>query len=203
MSCPAIRDKSTQVNLQQQMPGISAYPESDLYANLDDAYNKSDSMIEFQYRLTKKNSLYDQDDGMLASPGVTSINQSLQKILTQNQTRSPRRSEQLSSQPENLDENVDEIMNSLYTPEASYPPVYPLYRTERYDPDRTGSELLEGFVTVTDNGMGTFRTILWILLIAVVIYGIYYLYTETSKNATVSNKTYGIFDRDSFGKKIY
>jgi hypothetical protein len=72
--------------------------------------------------------------------------------------------------------------NSLQTPTPSYPNVYPLYRNDRYDPDELDSELLEGYSLCDEfeynTGMSFGNFLLWIILIALIIYAIYYFSRE-------------------------
>lgn len=74
------------------------------------------------------------------------------------------------------DSEEEEIANSLSTSNPSYPHVYPLYRNTRFNPNQTGSNLLEGFGYSSNQSW--FVTLLWIVLIIAIIYGLYYMYTE-------------------------
>lgn len=157
---------------------------ADSYADINGAFDKSAPMMEFQQKLAMDNPIYSHMGSDDPDP-INAINKNIQSVLNSpSKTKPGFRGETLASIA-SADRNVSE---ALYTPKVSYPYEYPLYRTDRYDPDDMGSELLEGYsvdANISGDGMSWFRFFLWILLIVVIIYGIYYMYNKNSnKNAS-------------------
>jgi len=206
MSCSAIQMQQHVPSRQSAEP-ISGYQEridwqpytkridpysipADSYASIPDAFAKTTSMIEFQQKLTTDNPIYLQMGSVDKSDPTqsprdfcqgekSSINKNIQNIP--------------SFKGETIASNnaVDKILSeALYTPSPSYPERYPLYRTDPYNPDQLGSELLEGYAVVDNieytSGMSIYRLFLWILLIVTLIYGAYYLYGKYSKKSATA-----------------
>lgn len=84
--------------------------------------------------------------------------------------------------------------------------TFPLSRRQYYNPERLGTELLEGYDVLSDlqlaamqananveqtTGMSIFKLVLLIVLVAALIYGIYYLYTNNTSSKSMSIKSPG------------
>ncbi|AGF85562.1 hypothetical protein QJ854_gp220 [Moumouvirus goulette] len=158
-------------------------------ASLDTAYNNSNLMRDFQNKLSGNNTLSINHDHANINDNITNLRNN--QIL-------PHQSE------EKIDVNVDKIVGEYYNRdndikrqlnrdtignEYLYPNVptsqkginFPLDRSQYYSPQIYGSELLEGY-TNTSSGMDIWRLLLLIILIAALIYGIYWLYNNNKGN---------------------
>ncbi|AGC01735.1 hypothetical protein H012_gp730 [Acanthamoeba polyphaga moumouvirus] len=158
-------------------------------APLDTAYNNSNLMRDFQNKLSGNNTIPINNNA--------NINDNISNLVRNNQIL-PHQSE------EKIDVNVDKIVGEYYNRdddikrqlnrdtignEYLYPGIstvqnginFPLDRSQYYSPQVYGSELLEGY-TNTGSGIDIWRLLLLIILIAALIYGIYWLYNNNRSN---------------------
>lgn len=136
------------------------------FANLDVAFNPSGLMNDFQNKMVSKNPFSQK----LMENDVFDINDL--KISQQSE--------------EKIDNNIDQMIGALYNSDHEFTKQngvqIPLTRQQYYLTQQHGSELLEKFkshdTSCTINGMNFFKFLLLLILIAALIYGIYWLYKE-------------------------
>ncbi len=161
----------------------------DSMASLDTAYDSSNLMKDFQNKISNGNIHMNQNTG-------NNINDSIANLIDSNKL--PYQSE------EKIDMNVEKIVGEYYNRDHdiqkqldrdiignqyTHPNVstmqngveFPLNRSQYYSPEMHGSELLEGYSNV-GSCMDPWRLILLIILIAALIYGLYWLYTNNKTN---------------------
>ncbi len=188
-------------------------------APLDSAFNYSQSMSNFQNDLIAKNPLLAHS--VVSDSNVNSgINKKINSLIKEcgecerpQSGSNPDLHNLLSQQSEEkINNGVDEIIKSINNPnlEHSVTKASAPQRGQRFQSDSYGSELLEKFngvqtipatpvmlnTTTYTQGMGMFRTILLLVLIAILIYAIYWLYKNNKSKNTMN-------DFPFFGTKTY
>lgn len=158
------------------------------FANIDTAFNKSDQMMQFQNRIQAHNissvpsGNYDETQVHKAD-NADSINNNLQSILNSKQGN--------IAAVDKMDSRIDEVIGSIYGQKT----CQPIDRNATFNPNKYGSELLEGYngdvqymnSTIpesTENSMSIFKLVLLLLLIAALIYGGYQIYKNNKLSWT-------------------
>lgn len=166
-SCPAPNKFSKNID---QLVGNSG-KNDDMYARIDNAFDKSQHMEVFQQKLS---------GNMQKSPTESDINRKMDDLILSSSDK--RRSEENSSEKK--------INNALYTKKVSYPQEYPLDRNQQFNSKQYGSELLENYEQIEEpESMSASKIFLSIILIALLIYGVYYIYKKKSKGKALFEST--------------
>jgi len=126
---------------------------------------------------------------------VEAINNDIQGVIEGYKPNQDKINVGLSSE-EKMNNGVDEVIGSMYR-DGAYAnrnkrivfPMngvhFPLTRRQYYNPKLLGTNLLEGYGCISDStGMRIFKLILVLILLGVLIYGLYCLYTNYSKEET-------------------
>ena len=190
------------------------------FATLDTAFAPSATMSDFQNRMASHNPLMTQKS---VNNETSNINDNIQMLMRQQDDIliSPQSEEKINN---NVDMMVGALYNrnndySRQNDMATlnqymYPHIpvvqndinFPLTRAQHYPAQQYGTELLEDFNLQQDaqnlnstsrcmTGMNLLKFILLIILIAALIYGIYWLYKGGSdtKNTTYTSATKSIY----------
>jgi len=172
------------------------------FATLDTAFDQSPHMSDFQNRLMNHNPLLSQHFADNQNVAICSSPHSGMLISPQSE--------------EKINHNVDVMVGALYNRNADFmnqnasPSIkmggvnIPLNRTQRYTSQQHGSELLENFNLEQDarnvwentnqtsqniTGMSFLKFVLLLFLIALFIYGIYWLFNQGRKNKNIMSES--------------
>ncbi|AAV50970.1 hypothetical protein [Acanthamoeba castellanii mimivirus] len=168
------------------------------YAPLDIAFENSPAMNEFENRLCHNNPIISERSmspavsASYSNPEATSCgcmqtqtqpqHQTLSQHLPQTHHTDAHDQQKLSGIFYNRTTDAQNQFSETINPPPSYT-VHntdiriPLNRQQQYPANHLGSELLEGYNNVgTEPCMGFWEILLLIILIAVLVYGIYWLY---------------------------
>lgn len=209
MSCNTVHNNRTNINYENVGPYGNSYGS---FAPLETAYAPSDTMSDFQNKMASNNLTAAPDLGNNINNNV----QLLVKQYQDDMTISPQSEEKINSNVDmmigalyNRNADYSQQNSANANKQYLYPQIpvvqnginFPLTRAQHYTAQQHGSELLENFNleqdinnawnnanNTTENltGMNLFKFILLVILIAALVYAIYWLYQNGKKTSTTT-----------------